>query len=154
YSLTPQGEQLLSRAEIVESSILSLDRQFGQSSRISGAVRIGSPDGFGTRVLAPAIGKLAAAHPELEIDLAAMPAVFSLSKREADIALALACPPKGRLHGRKLTDLDFGVYAAKSEPSLWEGVKSPDDFSGLRFISYIEDLLYTPELDYLPEICK
>ncbi|MEH2549920.1 DNA-binding transcriptional LysR family regulator [Bradyrhizobium sp. AZCC 2262] len=154
YSLTAQGEQLLSRAETVESSILSLDRQFGQSSRISGAVRIGSPDGFGTTVLAPAIGKLAAAHPELEIDLVAMPAVFSLSKREADIALALACPPKGRLHGRKLTDLDFGVYAAKSEPSLWEGVKSRDDLSGLRFISYIEDLLYTPELDYLPEICK
>ncbi|MGY4177765.1 DNA-binding transcriptional LysR family regulator [Bradyrhizobium sp. USDA 4518] len=154
YSLTPQGEQLLGRAEAIESSIFSLDRQFGQRSRISGAVRIGSPDGFGTTVLAPAIGKLAAAHPELEIDLVAVPAVFSLSKREADIALALACPPKGRLHGRRLTDLDFGVYAAKAVQKFWEGVKSLDDLSSLPFISYIEDLIYTPELDYLPEISK
>jgi DNA-binding transcriptional LysR family regulator len=154
YSLTPQGEQLLLRAETIESSIFSLDRQFGQNSRISGAVRIGSPDGFGTTVLAPTIGKLAAAHPELEIDIVATPTVFSLSKREADIAVAPACPPRGRLHGRKLTDFEFGVYAAKTEPALWEKIEKPDDFSGLPFISYIEDLIYTPELDYLAEISK
>jgi DNA-binding transcriptional LysR family regulator len=154
YSLTPQGEQLLLRAEAIESSIFSLDRQFGQNSRISGAVRIGSPDGFGTTVLAPAIGKLAAAHPELAIDIVATPTVFSLSKREADIAVALACPPRGRLHGRKLTDFEFGVYAAETERGLWENIGKPDDFAGLPFISYIEDLIYTPELDYLAEISK
>src|SRR5262249_18490819 len=114
----------------------------------------GAPDGFGTTVLAPAIGKLAAAHPELEIDLVATPTVFSLSKREADIAIALACPPRGRLHGRKLTDFEFGVYAAKAEPALWENIEKPDDLAALPFISYIEDLIYTPEIDYLGEICK
>jgi DNA-binding transcriptional LysR family regulator len=154
YSLTPQGEELLVRAEVIESSIFSLDRQFGQSSRISGVVRIGAPDGFGTTILASAIGKLAAVHPELEIDLVATPTVFSLSKREADIAVALACPPRGRLHGRKLTDFEFGVYAAKTQPALWENVRTPDDFAGLPFIGYIEDLIYTPEIDYLGEICK
>jgi DNA-binding transcriptional LysR family regulator len=154
YSLTPHGEQLLVRAETIESSIFSLDRQFGQSSRISGAVRIGAPDGFGTTILAPAIGKLAASHPELEIDLVATPTVFSLSKREADIAVALACPPRGRLHGRKLTDFWFGVYAAKAVPALWENVKTPDDLARLPFVGYIEDLIYTPEIDYLGEISK
>src|ERR1700755_2032686 len=104
YSLTSQGEQLLLRSEAIESSFFSLDRQFGGSSRVSGTVRIGAPDGFGTTVLAPAIGKLAAAHPELEIDLVATPRIFSLSKREADIVFALGRPSRGRLHGRKLTD--------------------------------------------------
>ena len=154
YSLTPAGEQLLLRSETIESSIFSLDRQFGESSRVSGAVRIGAPDGFGTTVLAPAIGKLAAAHPELEIDLVATPRILSLSKREADIAVALACPPRGRLHGRKLTDFEWGVYAAKTEPALWANIKKPADFEGLPFISYIEDLIYTPEVDYLEEISK
>lgn len=152
YSLTPQGEQLLPGAETIEGTVFSLERQFGQSSRISGTVRIGAPDGFGTTILAPAIGKLAAAHPDLEIDLVATPRVFSLSKREADIAIVLACPPRGRLHGRKLTDYELGVYAAKAKPALWENVEKPDDFAGLPFISYIEDLIFTPELDYLPEI--
>src|SRR5258706_2545602 len=154
YSLTPQGEQLLVRAEAIESSIFSLDRQFSPSSRISGAVRIGAPDGFGATVLAPAIGRLAATHPELELDLVAVPAVLSLSKREADIAVALNCPPRGRLHRRKLTDFEIVVYAAKAERALWENIKTPDDLAGRPFISYIEDLIYTPELDYIGEISK
>jgi DNA-binding transcriptional LysR family regulator len=154
YSLTSQGEKLLLRAEAIESSIFSLDRPFGQSSRISGSVRIGAPDGFGTTVLAPAIRKLAVAHPDLEIDLVPTPRVFSLSKREADIAIALARPPRGRLHVRKLTDFEFGVYAAKSEPALWKNIEKPDDFAGLPFISFVDDLIYTPEIDYIQEISK
>jgi DNA-binding transcriptional LysR family regulator len=152
YSLTSEGERLLIRAEAMESSISSLDLQFGQSSRISGAVRIGAPDGFGTTVLAPAIRKLTVSHPDLEIDLVPTPRTFSLSKREADIAIALSRPSRGRLHVRKLTDFEFGVYAAKSEPALWENIEQRDDFSGLPFIGYIEDLIYAPELDYLQEI--
>ncbi|HEY4371605.1 MAG TPA: LysR family transcriptional regulator [Burkholderiales bacterium] len=152
YSLTPQGKQLLLRAESIESSVFSLDGDFVQGSRVSGAVRLGSPDGFGTTILAPAIGRLAVAHPDLEIDLVATPRVFSLSNREADIAVALACPQRGRLHRRKLTDFEFGVYAAKSEPALWTGIQSRDDFAGRPFISYIEDLIYTPELDFLGEV--
>ncbi|MGY4225134.1 DNA-binding transcriptional LysR family regulator [Bradyrhizobium sp. USDA 4503] len=154
YALTAHGEQLLLRAETIESSIFSLDHQFGQSSRISGTVRIGATDGFGTTILAPEIGKLAAAHPELEIDILAVPTVFSLSKREADIAVALACPPRGRLHARKLTDFEWGVYAAKTAPELWESAVRLDDLAGRPFIGYIEDLVYTPELDYLRKISK
>jgi DNA-binding transcriptional LysR family regulator len=155
YFLTPHGEQLVQSAEIVESTVFAIERQFGQSSsRVSGAVRIGAPDGLGTTIFAPAIGKLASAHPDLEIDLVATPRIFSLSKREADIAIVLACPPRGRIHGRKLTDYELGVYAAKAAPELWEDIKSPEDFVARPFISYIEDLIFTPELDYLPEISK
>ena len=152
YSLTPQGEQLLAHAEAIESSVFSLDREFHQDARVSGSVRIGAPDGFGTAVLAPAIGRLAAAHPDLEIELIALPRVFSLSKREADIAIAMSCPPRGRLHGRKLTDFEVGVYAAKANPELWEGIREPDDLAAHPFIGYIEDYLYAPELDIPPEI--
>jgi DNA-binding transcriptional LysR family regulator len=154
YSLTPQGEQLLMRAEAIESSVFALDREFGQTSRVSGTVRIGAPDGFGTTVIAPAIGKLATAHPDLGIELVATPRAFSLSKREADIAIALARPPRGRLHGRKLTDFEVGVYAAKAEPALWRTIEKPSDFEGLPFIGYIEDQIYAPELEFLQEISK
>ena len=154
YTLTAQGKDLLARAEAIENSIISLDCQFGQSSRVSGAVRIGAPDGFGTTVLAPAIGNLTAAHPDLEIELVPTPRAFSLSKREADIAIALTCPMRGRLRRRKLTDFEFGVYAARAEGALWEGIEKPADFSGRPFVSFVEDLIYTPEIDYLQDICQ
>jgi DNA-binding transcriptional LysR family regulator len=154
YSLTSHGERLLSYAESIESSVYSLDTAFGQEARISGSVRIGAPDGFGTAVLAPALRGLSMAHPELEVELIALPRVFSLSKREADIAFAMSCPPRGRLHGRKLTDFEVGVYAAKAHPELWEGVRTPDQLAESPFIGYIEDYLYAPELDIPQEISK
>ena len=47
YSLTPQGEHLLRRAEVIESAVLAIQSDVAHSSlRVSGAVRIGAPDGF------------------------------------------------------------------------------------------------------------
>ena len=37
--------------------------------------------------------------------------LFSLSKREADIAISLSMPKEGRIVGRKLLDYKLGLYA-------------------------------------------
>jgi len=151
YSLTHQGEDLLARAETMESTALAIQSEVGQArSQVSGTVRIGAPDGFGTAFLAPVIHELTAAQPALQIDLVPTPSGFSLSKREADIAISLARPAEGRLHVRKLTDYRLGLYAAAAGPvveNIEEAAKRP-------FISYIDDLLYTPELDYVPPALK
>jgi DNA-binding transcriptional LysR family regulator len=155
YSLTHQGETLLARAESMESTALAIQSDMGQErARVSGTVRIGTPDGFGTAFLASVIHELTAAQPGLQIDLVATPFGFSLSKREADIAISLSRPAEGRVHVRKLTDYRLGLYAAAAVPGLWQGVRSLDDVASLPFISYIEDLLYTPELDYAPPPLK
>ena len=44
-------------------------------------------------------------HPGLTLQLVALPRTFSLSKREADIAVTLEQPTEGRLVSRKLTEL-------------------------------------------------
>jgi DNA-binding transcriptional LysR family regulator len=153
YALTPSGEQLVRRAEMDESTILAMQSDVGQSSsRISGSVRIGAPDGFGTAFLAPLIGRLSAMHPDLDIDLVATPRSFSLSRREADIAIGLSRPAHGRLHARMLTDYELGVYAAKANEAAWADVATPDDLARHSFISYIDDLIFAPELDYVPSI--
>ena len=152
YTLTPQGERLLPTAERIESLALAAQSQVGGSeAAISGAVRIGAPEGFGSYFLAPRMGALCEAHPELEVQLVAIPGVFSLSKREADLAIALSPPREGRLVARKLTDYSLGLYAS---PDYLEGhaeVASAADLKGCRAIGYIEDLLYAPELDYLDQ---
>jgi DNA-binding transcriptional LysR family regulator len=50
------------------------------------SIRIATPEGFGTYFLAPLLNKLTQAHPELEIELVAVPGAVSLFKREADLA--------------------------------------------------------------------
>jgi DNA-binding transcriptional LysR family regulator len=134
---------------------LAIQSDVGQSSsRVSGTVRIGAPDGFGTAFLAPMIGQLAAAHPDLDLELVATPRSFSLSRREADIAIGLSRPSHGRLHARMLTDYELGVYGARAKTNLWADIENVDDLSSRPFISYIDDLIFAPELDYIPSISK
>jgi len=155
YMLTQQGELLLERSESVESAVLSIQSDVGQSgSRVSGSVRIGAPDGFGTSVLAPSFGRLTAAHPNLDIDLVATPRSFSLSRREADIVIGLSRPAHGRLYTRLLTKYELGVYGATSYAERWAELKDVEDLANQPFISYIEDLIFTPELDYIHSIHK
>lgn len=53
YALTPQGEHLLQRAEVIESTVLAIQSDVAHASlRVSGTVRIGAPDGLGTAFLA------------------------------------------------------------------------------------------------------
>ncbi len=155
YSLTQAGETLLQNAEAMEGMALTIMEELaGSGAKLSGAVRIGTPDGFGSFFLAPRIGRLGALHPDLEVQLVAQPRLFSLSKREADIAITVAQPEAGRLHARKLTDYELGLYAARSYLETAPPVTGTADLAAHRFISYIDDLLYTPELDYVPAVSR
>ncbi len=155
YTLTPEGERLLAEAERVEAAVMTIQSDIAEESAgVSGTVRIGSPDGFGTRFLAPRVGGLAARHPDLDIELVANPRSFSLSRREADIAIGLSNPANSRLLTVKLTDYELGLYGAASMAAVWQGIGDVGDLQSHPFVSYIDDLIYTPELDYLPLISR
>lgn len=155
YALTLQGEKLLSRAEEMEGSVVGIQTDVaGENSQVSGTVRIGAPDGFGTAFLAPRIGELSCLHPNLDIELVATPRSFSLSKREADISIGLSRPVHGRHHARRLTDYELGIYAGRSNETLIKGLSSVEDLTDRPFVSYIDDLIFAPELDYVSSISK
>lgn len=148
-SLTEAGERLLEMAEQMDQLAVSAAQSIGDTKlEAAGAVRIGTPDGFGTRFLAQRLGILAGRHPDLSIELVAMPREFSLSRREADIAVSLTQPSEGRLHSRKLTDYELGLYASRDYLANHPAIESTADVSSHRFISYIDDLIYSPELEY------
>ncbi|WP_226575373.1 LysR family transcriptional regulator [Acuticoccus sediminis] len=155
YALTADGLALLKHAETIESTMFSIQSDVGAArTEASGVVRIGAPDGFGTAILSPAIGRLQRDNPDLEIQLVALPRSFSTSRREADIAIGLSHPDRGRLHVRRLTDYELGVYGAAEDAARWARLTDPQDFTRVPFISYIDDLIFTPELDYLPAVAK
>lgn len=154
YELTAAGTKALSLADRVESAILSGHSSLGElSDRPSGTVRIGAPDGFGSYFLAPRLVPLIERFPELDVQLVVTARVFSLAKREAELAVSLRPPEEGRLVSRKLTDYELRLYAAPSYLARHDPIRSKADLAAHRFTGYIEELLYAPELDYLPQVC-
>jgi DNA-binding transcriptional LysR family regulator len=153
YTLTEQGERLLPMAEEMERlAIGAQERVGGSAASVEGAVRIGSPEGFGSYFLAPRIGRLKEQYPQLTVQLVAASAVFSLSKRDADIVISVSQPPTGRLLVAKLIDYDLGLYAAPDYLKRAPEIRSTGDLTGQRFVSYIGDLLTFPELDFLQHV--
>jgi DNA-binding transcriptional LysR family regulator len=155
YALTAHGETLLARAESMETDALSIQSEIGGADMaLSGVVRVGAPDGFGSVFLGPRLAKFMAASPALELQLVAMPRLLSLSKREADVAITLAPPKEGKIVARKLIDYRLGLYAAPAYLAAALAITQPDDLHGHSVIGYIDDLIFTPELDYLDEVSK
>jgi DNA-binding transcriptional LysR family regulator len=102
--------------------------------------------------LATRLSRFAARHPGLAIELVAIPRVFNLSKREADIAISLTRPVKGRLIGRKLIDYKLQLYASREYLESHPPIQRPSDLLQHTMIGYIEDLTWIPELNYLDQI--
>ncbi len=147
---TPAGEQLLAIAERVESEMVKAHSLIGNADlRLSGTVRVGAPDGFGTYFLAARLGQFAGRHPDLVIQLVPLPQTFSLSKREADIAVVLDRPRAGRLVGRKLTDYTLSVYAARAHLAAQGPIATPKDLAHRLAVTYVQDLTYSTGLDYM-----
>ncbi|MGE0750409.1 MAG: LysR family transcriptional regulator [Variibacter sp.] len=153
YTLTREGKRLLKAARAMEEIAFSAQTQLEQADNaLSGTVRIGTTDGFGTIFLAPRIGRLAGMHADLEVQLVAVPRISNLSKREADLAVGLTRPSEGRLYSRKLTDYELGIYGAADYIAAHAPIENVDDLVAHRFTSYIEDLIYAKELDYIPRV--
>lgn len=151
--LTEQGQMFLRTAERIEAEMLegvsALNRQ---RQEVTGVLRVGAPDGFGSAYLAPRLGALAEAHPKLRLQLVPAPRSFSLSQREADVAVMVGRPQKGRLIARKLCDYSLGLYASQSYLDRHGTPAQPSDLTERVLIGYVEDLLYTKELDFAGEI--
>jgi DNA-binding transcriptional LysR family regulator len=152
-TLTPDGAGFLLAAERMEAEMQGARSVLGgEGAGLSGTVRIGAPDGFGTAFLAPRLGLVAARHPGLTIQLVPVPRAFSLSRREADIAITVERPEQGRLVAQKLVDYALGLYASSAYLDAHGRPMDMADLGGHRLVGHVDDLLYSPSLDYAGEI--
>jgi DNA-binding transcriptional LysR family regulator len=151
--LTEAGERFLGVAERMESDMIAARAEIaGEGSHVSGVVRIGAPDGFGVAFLAQRLGALTERHPQLAIQLVPVPRSFSLSRREADIAITVDRPTEGRLVAGKLVDYALALYASRGYVEAHGMPGRPDDLARHRLVGYVPDLVISPTLDYATEI--
>ena len=153
YALTVAGAELLSRAEEAETAMRVATSSLPvQSDSLTGQMRIGAPDGCANYILPQVCAALAVEHPELDIQIVALPRVFNLSRREADLAIGVSAPTAGRLTVQKITD--YRLHLAASEAYL-KGAGEISEKGALRdhrIVGYIPDMIFDRELDYLTDI--
>ncbi len=111
--LTSAGERFLIAAEQMESAFLHAQAEVSDIDvELSGDIRIGAPDGFSTYYLAAALRDFADRHKALRLQLAPLPQLTPLARRELDIVIGLDKPETGRFVARRLTDYSLGIYAS------------------------------------------
>lgn len=146
--LTAEGSRLLHTSERLESIIIrEVLRLAEDASAVAGRVRIGATEGFGAHYLAARLPRLLALHPKLEIELVAMPKSYSLAAREVDIAITIDRPQAGDIRFKKLSSYALALYGSRGYLAMHDTPLSMDTLSSHVWCGYIEELLFTPELE-------
>ena len=152
YALTEEGQRLLVHAIRAEQAVAAANEEVrGAPGQLSGQIRIGAPDGVANFLLPQVSARICDDNPGLEVQIIALPRVFNLSKREADMAIAVSRPAAGRLTAQRLTDYHLHLAAARSYLDRHPPIRTLADLKGHRMIGYIPDLIFDKELDYLAE---
>ncbi|MBZ8119042.1 LysR family transcriptional regulator [Roseovarius sp. LXJ103] len=152
YALTNEGQRLMTHAARAEQEMmLAFEEMPGHSRQLSGQIRVGAPDGCANFLLPQVCAEIVERNPDLEVQIIALPRVFNLSKREADMAVAVSAPTAGRLSVQKLTDYKLHLVAARKYLRASAPIKTVEDLRHHRMIGYIPDMIFDKELDYLDE---
>ncbi|MBW4983892.1 LysR family transcriptional regulator [Mameliella sp. CS4] len=153
YALTEAGTRLVRFAEEAEQAASQASEALvGRAEGLSGQIRIGAPDGCANFLLPQVCARIAAANPDLDVQIVALPRVVNLSRREADMAIAVSPPSAGRLVVQKITDYRLHLAASDDYLAQNAAVTCPEDLRAHRIVGYIPDMIFDKELDYLGEL--
>ncbi len=153
YALSAAGDRLLEHGEQVEQAMRAATEALaGPSDSLSGQIRIGAPDGCANYLLPQVCATISDRNPDLDIHIVALPRVVNLSRREADMAIAVSPPTAGQLLVHKITDYHLHLVASRRYIRSTPPMQSIADLKGRRMIGYIPDMIFDAELDYLNEL--
>ena len=152
YALTGAGHRLLPHAEGMEARARAGVAALSGDDRLRGRIRIGAPDGIANHVLPAVLCAMRAAHPELGLDLVALPRVFDLGRREADLAITVSAPKAGRLRVRRLCDYRLSLAAHRDYLAASSPISTRADLKDHAIVGYIPDMMFDADLDYLGEV--
>lgn len=130
YAATSAGEAAVAVAIRTLSEVAELERRLvGQDIRPSGMVRLTTTETL-LDLVAPALLDLRRSHPGIIVDLVTDNAFFTLTRRDADIALRPAGRAPEGLVARRLADIAtavYGSFATRVEDAATADWVAPDD---------------------------
>lgn len=115
YTATAAAEEVSELVRLLRNDILAVERRIsGRDLRPSGTLRITTTDTLLFGWLLPGLREFRSAYPDIRLELVVSNDVFSLSKREADIAVRPVHTPGESLVGRKIGTIEQAAYMATS----------------------------------------
>lgn len=135
YTPTPAGEEVAAAARRVEKEVLTVERRVaGRDLQPSGTVRVTTTDTLLAGLLSPMFAAFRAAHPDICLEVAVSNQLFSLSRREADVAVRPSSAPPETLVGRRIATIAQAVYVARElvAPDIAADA-APCDIAGLEW---------------------
>jgi DNA-binding transcriptional LysR family regulator len=112
YTPTSAGELVIAKGARILAELIDLERRLaGEDLRPSGSVRLTTTDTL-VDVIVPALAALKTQHPDIIVELIVANTFFTLTRREADIALRPAVAAPEGLSGRRLATVATAPYAS------------------------------------------
>lgn len=153
FVLTVEGQRLLDHAETLESTLLAACEQVsGTTGGLTGHLRIGCTEAFGTCFVTPQISRFLEHYPQLSVDILPVPHFVNLSRREADIAITLERPERGPYVCSRLCDFRLRLYATPEYLANNPPIHTREDLTAHPFVTYVDDLAFSFKLLYLNDL--
>lgn len=146
HRLTSAGHRLLEHVEKMEGTLAAVESNvFGDNVALTGEIRLGATEGFGTFFLTPHLAHFCTRHPSITVDILPLPRTLNLSKREADASVAIDRPSASSFVTCMLTKYRLLPYATAEYLHKHPPIKCVDDLVGHRWIDYVDDLIFSPQ---------
>jgi DNA-binding transcriptional LysR family regulator len=114
YFLSDEGRELLRHAELVEDSVMALERGVaGLDKAPAGSVRLATSENLATDLIIPALPAFRERYPGTCLEIITSTATAELGRREADIALRVVRPERGNLTVRRVGHMTYSVYGSR-----------------------------------------
>ncbi|GAA0788322.1 LysR family transcriptional regulator [Marinobacterium sediminicola] len=155
YRLTPAGEQLLLFAEEMARQATGANESISnQNLQVSGQIRLGVTEGFGTYVITPLLSAFQRRYPDITVELLALPRAVNLSRHEADLAITIDRPKNAEMVVSRLCDYRLRLYGEEGYLDQRGIPNCIGELSRFELIGYVDDLIFSDQLCYLDPLLR
>ncbi|QPC42820.1 LysR family transcriptional regulator [Kaustia mangrovi] len=130
YAPTLEGEDIAAVAEGIAAEVVAVERRVaGRDLRPSGTVRVTTTDSLLAGFLTPVFASFREVFPDIVLEAVVSNELFSLSRREADVAIRPTGAPPEALVGRRIGTIAQAVYGpagtGDADSGPWVGWDEP-----------------------------
>jgi DNA-binding transcriptional LysR family regulator len=151
WELTAIGREVAMRSAPLEEAVeRAVEAAAGGELGIRGTVRVVAPEGFAVTFAAPALARLRATSPELQIELVTSTRPLSLRGAGFDLAVTIGSAAGSRMSSEPLSEYAVRLYASRDYLDAHPSIRSVADLDQHLLVYYVDALLTVRELDLAP----